>query len=594
MRASLWALILSALLGATVKAQQPSFPILTNVLSPIQREDVRTKAEKGNPAAQSLLGLQYQYGDGVPQDYGEAVKWYRKAAEQGDATAQCFLGVYYEEGIGVTQDYAEAVKWCRRAADQGYALAQYEIGHLYYYGHGVQRDYGEAVKWCHKAAEQGLALAQDDLGHCYIEGKGVTQDYGEGVRWCRKAADQGSASAQYNLGVYYNDGTGVTQDHVEAVTWLRKAADKGFAAAQFALGLCYSHGKGVTQDYTEAVKWYRKAAEQGFADAQANLGFCYDHGEGVIEDYAEGVKWYRKAAEQGASRAQYDLGACYADGNGVIRDYVQAYKWFNLAAAQGETEAKNFLPVLERRMPPEQIAEAQRLAREFRPSKASELAPSLPGAMTADAVPTSSGTGFFVTEDGFLVTAAHVVNGATQIRIITHAGLLLARLVKLDAANDIALLKADGHFSALPIVSSRAVKLGNTIATVGFPNIGLQGFAPKLAKGEIASLSGAQDDVRFFQISVPVQPGSSGGALIDDRGNVIGIVAAKLDAATALAARGALPENVNYAVKSSFLLSFLEADPEVNSKVKSPTVKEQKFEDVVKSTEDATVLIVVY
>ena len=121
--------------------------------------------------------------------------------------------------------------------------------------------------------------------------------------------------------------------------------------------------------------------------------------------------------------------------------------------------------------------------------------------------------------------------------------------MKVDAANDLALLKAEGRFAALPVAASRAVKLGGTVATVGFPNIGLQGFAPKLAKGEIASLSGAGDDARYFQISVPVQPGNSGGALVDERGNVVGVVSAKLSARAALASSGALPENVNYAVK---------------------------------------------
>ena len=104
--------------------------------------------------------------------------------------------------------------------------------------------------------------------------------------------------------------------------------------------------------------------------------------------------------------------------------------------------------------------------------------------------------------------------------------------MRVDEANDIALLKAEGRFTALPVAASRAVRLGSTVATVGFPNIGLQGFSPKLAKGEIAAISGLQDDPRFFQISVPVQPGNSGGALVDERGNVVGIVCAKLDAAS--------------------------------------------------------------
>src|SRR5664279_6545859 len=99
----------------------------------------------------------------------------------------------------------------------------------------------------------------------------------------------------------------------------------------------------------------------------------------------------------------------------------------------------------------------------------------------------------------------------------------------------------------MPVAPSRTAHLGGTVATVGFPNIGLQGFAPKFARGEIASLSGIQDDARYFQISVPVQPGNSGGALVDEHGNVVGVVSAKLDTAVALATSGALPENVNYA-----------------------------------------------
>ena len=146
----------------------------------------------------------------------------------------------------------------------------------------------------------------------------------------------------------------------------------------------------------------------------------------------------------------------------------------------------------------------------------------------------------------------------------------------------------------MPVAASRAVKLGGTVATVGFPNIGLQGFAPKLAKGEIASLSGAGDDARYFQISVPVQPGNSGGALVDEHGNVVGVVSAKLDAATALRSSGALPENVNYAVKSGYLLTFLESVPEVSAKLKEPRTAERKFEDVVKDAEQAAVLVLVY
>ena len=273
-----------------------------------------------------------------------------------------------------------------------------------------------------------------------------------------------------------------------------------------------------------------------------------------------------------------------------------AYKWVLLAAAQGDESAKQYtkLGILERQMSPEQVAEGQKLARDFKPRKAPKPGTTISGTELLDSQPLACGTGFSISEDGYVISNAHVVEDGSQIRLVTSAGLLSAKVLKVDVANDLALLKAGGRFAPLPIISSRAVKLGSTVATIGFPNPDLQGFAPKLAKGEIAALSGAGDDARYFQISAPVQPGNSGGALVDERGNVVGIVLAKLDASAALAASGALPENVNYAIKSSFLLGFLESVPDVSAKLKAPVTTDRKFEDVVKSAQDAAVLVLVY
>ena len=438
-------------------------------------------------------------------------------------------------------------------------------------------------------AEKGDAKAQYNLGVCYHEGQGVTKDYVEAVKWFRKAAEQGLADAQYALGAQYRTGIGVSKNQVEAVKWYRKAAEQNSAEAQYNLGICYAKGDGVKKDEVEAVNWFRKSAEQNNADAQCNLGYCYYYGNGVTKDEAEAVTWYRKAAEQNHTDAQNNLGLCYAFGTGIAKDYVEGYKWIILAAAKGSDKAKQFMAVLENTMTPEQIAEGQKLAREFKPHNESSSDNSI-----SPTNPSFSGTGFFITDDGYLISNYHVVKDAAKVRLLTSAGLIDAKVVQVDEANDLALLKADGKFSSLPISSSRSAQLGGTVATVGFPDIGLQGFAPKLAKGEIASLSGAGDDPRYFQISAPVQPGNSGGALVDERGNVIGIVSAKLDAGAALAASGALPENVNYAVKSSLLLSFLESVPDVDAKLKAPNTADEKFEDAVKSAQEAAVLVLVY
>ena len=302
------------------------------------------------------------------------------------------------------------------------------------------------------------------------------------------------------------------------------------------------------------------------------------------------VKWYRKSAEQGCALGQNDLGFIYANGQGVTKNYVEAYKWFLLAAGQGNELAKKGVAEVEYLMTREQIAGGQRLAHEFTP----KLESGSGNSSESIAGPKFTGTGFFITDDGYLISNYHVVKDAAKVRLLTSAGMIDAKVVQVDAANDLALLKADGRFAPLPIASSRTVKLGGTVATVGFPDIGLQGFAPKLARGEIASLSGAADDARYFQISVPVQPGNSGGALVDEHGNVVGVVSAKLDASAALAASGALPENVNYAVKSSFLLGFLESVPAVSAKLKEPITADRKFEEVVKSAQEAAVLVLVY
>ena len=193
---------------------------------------------------------------------------FQELANKGYAAAQYYLGYCYYNGEGVTQDYTEAVKWYRKAAEQGNATAQNNLGNRYYYGEGVTQDYAEAVKWYRKAAEQGNAQAQCNLGYCYSNGEGVTQDYAEAVKWYRKAVEQGHVIAQNNLGYCYQAGIGVPKDVGKAVDWYTKAAEQGYATAQCNLGYCYEKGIGVSKDEEKAVEWYTKAANQGYADAQ--------------------------------------------------------------------------------------------------------------------------------------------------------------------------------------------------------------------------------------------------------------------------------------------------------------------------------------
>jgi uncharacterized protein len=191
-------------------------------------------------------------------------------------------------------------------------------------------------------------------------------DYATALRLLRPLADQGLAKAQERLGALYYAGQGAPQDYAEAVKWFRLAAKRGDANALYALGSMYYNGQGVARDYAEALKWFRLAVLWGRTDAQYNLGLMYANGQGVPQDYAEALKWFRPAAERGEPAAQYALGLMYESGRGLSQDYLLAHLWFDLSAAQGTKLAVTGRDRIERKMAPAQIAEAQKLAREWK------------------------------------------------------------------------------------------------------------------------------------------------------------------------------------------------------------------------------------
>src|ERR1700730_3202022 len=126
-------------------------------------------------------------------------------------------------------------------------------------------------------------------------------------------------------------------------------------------------------DYPTAVRLFLTLAELGYPSAQYELGFLYRRGEGVPQDYAEALKWFRLAANQGHAFSKSNLGFMYRDGEGAPQDYVKAHMWFNLASAAASGASRydyaGYRDELAKKMNPAQIAEAQKLAREWKSSK---------------------------------------------------------------------------------------------------------------------------------------------------------------------------------------------------------------------------------
>ena len=211
----------------------------------------------------------------------------------------------------------------------------------------------------------------------------------------------------------------------------------------------------------------------------------------------------------------------------------------------------------------------------------------IPEKKFADNESISSGSGFFITANGYLLTNYHVVDGAKHLRIKYNRKLYDAYLVAHDKFTDLALLKAEGSFNFLEISNSSA-ELGEEVFTTGYPNPDVQGPEIKYTDGSISSTAGHQNDARLYQISVPIQPGNSGGPLVTKDGKVTGMIVSKLSDLFTLKTSGSLPQNVNYAIKSTYIQAFLLG---VNSLTLHPA--EPSDESAIKKAESATAMVLV-
>ncbi len=319
----------------------------------------------------------------------------------------------------------------------------------------------------------------------------------------------------------------------------------------------------MPQDYAAAVSWYRKAADHDDVRAQSNLGLMYDKGQGVLQDYAAAARWYREAADKGDPLGQINLGLMYEYGYGVPEDLVRAHMWFNLAAAGENQTAVALRDKMALRMTPAQLAEAQKLAREWLPPNRT-----LPKLLPITLLPippkkpestgATSATAFFVSTTGTALTNSHVVERCQQVRVSSGAQNGTARVVGRDEMNDLALLATDLHPAR--VASWRlSVRQGEDIVVYGFSLAGVLASGGNVATGNVTALAGLGNDSRFLQISAPVQQGNSGGPLLDRNGNVVGVVVAKLNAVNLASVTGDIPQNVNFAIKASVAAAFLDA-----------------------------------
>jgi TPR repeat protein len=243
-------------------------------------------------------------------------------ANLGDSNAQNEIGLAYETGDHVQQDFDKAIEWHKLAADQGNLDSAFRIGRIYHFGLGDDQNFYEAAKWYEIASAGNHDLARVNLGLLYINGEGVAQDYKNAEDLFRAAAAQGTHDAQNNLGAMYSMGLGVSPNDEEAFKWYLLAAKQGNQKAQLSIGLMYKDGIGVPQNSEDAYRWLYESAVQGDDGAQLHLGWMLIQGDGVPENRQEGLEWLKASAGQGNEVAEARIAALNANDHSESEEFL--------------------------------------------------------------------------------------------------------------------------------------------------------------------------------------------------------------------------------------------------------------------------------
>ncbi len=474
-------------------------------------------AELGYLFAQKAMSTRYLLGIGVDRDKEKSFYWESQSAKQENPESIYDVAESYVSGNGVEKNYEKAIENYTKSAKLGYAESYYRLAQMHEKGLGLDQDFDKALGYFIKSAEGGYDGAQNELADLYYKGKKVKQDMNKSFYWAKKAANQGYPDSQNKMGVLYEKGFGVKQDLQKALEWYNKAADQGNEKAYLNLGIFYFDNKLTKHDEEKAFNWFMKAAKLKNAEGQYWVGNFYDLGIHVAEDNKEALKWYKKAADNDDYLSQIGLGNLYYYGNDDMdKNYQKAAKWYKKAALNKDKEDEEIKLEL-----------------------------------------SVSGSGFFVTPN-HIITNNHVTKNCEEISVKNKNYESKVAIFDTDAKTDLSILttgKPSKHF--LSFRDRKPLSTGESSITLGYPFSSDLGSSIKVTTGNIAALTGFRNNIAQLQLTSPVQPGNSGGPLLDNNGNVIGVIVSRLERSSEIT--GDRPaQNVNFAIKSNMVKIFMD------------------------------------
>ncbi len=541
--------------------------------SPRVRELLDKAVAAKHPEAMLLLGYRLINGIGMPPKPHKGIDLLLLAAEAGNHEAACELFWPLNTNRYSRKDPDRAFALLNKAQLAHHPRSYGLMARCYMFGMGTKKDEPKAVEFLRRGATHNDAECLEWLGNIMFAGScGQQRNVSEALQHLDKAAKLGSVDAYERLFEAYKE----IGDRAAARRSLEEGASRGNISCRVYLGMAHAYGDlGITASKAQALPHYLLAAEAGDRYAKYLAGEILISGKEVPKDLTKGVQLLKSAAAGNIYGAQYILAALFSRGVGVPQDAGQAYFWANIAASLN-TEDENYSKLrdtLAKKLAAEELTKVQGMCRTWLARKSNDDSNNEETRASG-----GSGSGIILSSDGLVLTNHHVIAAGKTYTIMTADGKETpATLVAQDADLDVAVLRMQTKYvsnsfqSPPPLVSSSKAKSGEKVFTVGHPLAGILSVEPKYNEGTISALSGMQDDLHTMQISVPIQPGNSGGPLANARGEIIGIIVSTIDGGALLRQRDIMAQNINFAIKADPVREFLRANSIALPSYPSPT-----------------------
>lgn len=570
------------------------------------RSKLTARASAGDANAMVQLGyvaLDQEISEASVKD---ALTWFKKAVEKGDAHAKfAYFIVSTTKIVPTTDDHLSSIRhyldealasddlvaaamnpWRNKklpppdalvnAAERGFFPALAKLG----------EGYSEI-----DPSNYASSMPFEDRIKAYITRRQISVDWSRKAYEAKHDIDIGSANRWIMLTRFFNRIRAREADNNQSLSFLAKQCTKFVRPFENPINALRGKVASNISIQESTIRWYARPPDSAFYPKNSDftwdekgaalsnpvsmriIGLRHKMGYGVPQDYVKAATWLTRSANGCEASATFELAKMYVNGLGVPKDIAMAHALLNLAASGdwfsefGDNkliDLKELRQEIGRSMKPDDLKRAQEISSAWRPDPeiffGKKPVVFVGGLIAVTGVERStSGTGFFVGRN-LIVSNFHVGGSCKKIAISSQTNNTLTVRAK-SQVNDLVLLESSQPTEGISILRrDDDVAIGETVTVFGFPLSGQLATTGNLTTGVVSALTGLGNDLNYLQMTAPIQPGNSGGPLLDAKGNVIGVVTGKLDTLHAIKTTGDIPQNVNFSIRLRNLFAFLDVN----------------------------------